>query len=124
MKFTANYVEPYTNSITASVMFADTEENPDEPTFLSLQRPIEFEDSNYYFEINDQSNSRYGGLELVKLSRSQIWVILAQSSVEKFGGDEDFREIQIHFELNDEAFANIRSTLNHIFEGHDIYQEQ
>ncbi len=124
MKFAANYVEPYTNSITASVMFANTEENPDEPTFLSLQRPIEFEDSNYYFEINDQSYSRYGGLELVEFSRSDILVILAQSSVEKFDGIENFRKIEIHFEINDTVFADIRSTLRNIFEGHDIYQEK
>ncbi|MBK8616209.1 MAG: hypothetical protein IPN96_03660 [Anaerolineales bacterium] len=124
MKFTANYVEPYTNSITASVMFANTEENPDEPTFLSLQRPIEFEDSNYYFEINDQSYSRYGGLELVEFSRSEIVVVLEQSSVEKFDGNEDFRKIQVHFEINDAAFADILSTLRNIFEGHDIYHEK
>ena len=104
MKFTANYVEPYTNSITASVMFANTEENPDEPTFLSLQRPIEFEDSNYYFEINDQSYSRYGGLELVEFSRSEIVVVLEQSSVEKFDGNEDFRKIQVHFEILEKSF--------------------
>jgi len=124
MKFTANYVEPYTNSITASVMFANTEENPDEPSFLSLQRPIEFEDSNYYFEINDQSYSRYGGLELVEFSRSQITVVLEQSSVEKFDGIEDFRNIQINFDISDAVFADIQSTLRNIFEGHDIYQEK
>ncbi len=124
MKFTANYVEPYTNSITASVMFANTEEDPDEPTFLSLQRPIEFEDSNYYFEINDQSYSRYGGLELVEFSRNQITVILEQSSVEKFDGIEDFRKIQVDFEINDAVFADIQSTIRRIFEGHDIYQEK
>jgi hypothetical protein len=124
MKFTAKYAEPYTNSITASVMFANTEENPDEPSFLSLQRPIEFVDSNYYFEINDQSYSRYGGLESVEFSRNQISVVLSQSSVEKFDGIEDFRNIQINFEISDAVFADIQSTLRNIFEGHDIYQEK
>ena len=50
MKFTANYVEPYTNSTTAMVMFANTLEDPDAPTYLTFQRPIEF-DLNRRFAV-------------------------------------------------------------------------
>ena len=63
MKFNTTYIEPYTNSSTANVMFADPETNPDQPSVLSFSRPIEpgFEDSAYYFEINDQSYGSYMG---------------------------------------------------------------
>lgn len=63
MKFIAAYVEPYTNSATANVMFANPETNPDEPSVLFFLSPIEpgFEDSAYYFEVNDQSYGSYGG---------------------------------------------------------------
>lgn len=61
MKFTASYIDAYTNSTTANVMFADPETDPDQPSVLSFSRAIEpgFEDSAYYFEINDQSYSKW-----------------------------------------------------------------
>ena len=65
MKFTATYIEPHTNSVTANVLFADPETDPDQPSVLLFSRPIEpgFEDSAYYFDINDQSYGSYMGLE-------------------------------------------------------------
>ncbi|MBL8102067.1 MAG: hypothetical protein JNM02_06035 [Anaerolineales bacterium] len=124
MKFIATYVEPYTNSTTANVMFADPETDPDQPSVLSFSRPIEkgFEDSNYYFEINDQSYGSYGGLEFVRLSRNSIEVRLEQRIVEKFK-EEDFQEVMVEFNVNDEVFESVRATLRRIFETFDVFQE-
>ena len=123
MQFTATYVEPHTNSITANVMFADPETNPDQPSVLSFSRPIEpgFEDSNYYFEINDQSNGSYGGLEMIRLTRSSIEVRLEPRIVEKFG-EEDFREVRAEFNVTDEVYQSVLETIKRIFDGYDILQ--
>lgn len=124
MKFIATYVEPYTNSTTANVMFADPETNPDQPSVLSFSRPIEkgFEDSAYYFEINDQSYGSYEGLEFARLSRKSIEIRLEQGIVEKFK-EEDFREVTVEFSVNDEVFESVRATLRRIFETFDVFQE-
>jgi hypothetical protein len=125
MKFSATYIEPYTNSTTANVMFADPETDPDQPSVLSFSRPIEpgFEDSAYYFEINDQSYGSYEGLEFVKLSRSNIEIKLEQRVVEKFG-EADFAEVSVEFEVDDAKYQIILETMRRIFKGfEDIYQE-
>ena len=125
MKFTAIVVEPYTNSTTANVLFADPETNPDEPSVLSFSRPIEpgFEDSAYYFEINDQSYGSYMGLESVKLSRNSIEIKVEPGVVEKFG-EADFAEVSVEFEADDETYQAILETLRRIFKGYEsIYQE-
>ena len=125
MKFTAIVVEPYTNSTTANVLFADPETNPDEPSVLSFSRPIEpgFEDSAYYFEINDQSYGSYEGLESVRVSRNRLEVRLTRKVVEKFGV-EDFAEVQVEFDVDDELYQSVLETLQRIFEGFDIFQSQ
>lgn len=125
MQFKATYIEPYINSTTANVMFADPETNPDEPSVLSFSRPIEpgFEDSNYYFEINDQSNGSYGGLEMVRLMRNSIQVRLEESVVEKFK-EEDFREVQIEFNVDDKVYQSVLETMKRIFNGHDVFEVQ
>jgi hypothetical protein len=125
MKFIATYIEPYTNSTTANVMFADPETNPDQPSVLSFSRPIEpgFEDSAYYFEINDQSYGSYEGLEFAKLSRSNIEIKLEQRVVEKFG-EADFAEVSVEFEADDKTYQAVLETMRRIFKGfEDIYQE-
>ncbi|MBP8000978.1 MAG: hypothetical protein KA314_09085 [Chloroflexi bacterium] len=125
MKFTATYIEPYTNDITANVMFADPETDPDQPSVLSFSRPIEpgFEDSAYYFEVNDQSYGSYGGLVYAKLTRDSIEIRLEEYLVEKFGED-DLREIRAEFQANDELYASILETMKRIFQGHDILQTE
>jgi hypothetical protein len=125
MKFTAVVVEPYTNSTTANVLFADPETNPDEPLVLSFSRPIEpgFEDSAYYFEINDQSYGSYEGLEAVRVSRNRLEIRLTRKVVEKFGV-EDFAEVQVEFDVDDELYQSVLETLKRIFEGTDIFQTQ
>jgi len=124
MKFSATYVEPYTNSTTANVMFADPETNPDQPSVLSFSRPIEpgFEDSAYYFEINDQSYGSYMGLEYVKLSRNSIEVHLEPRVVEKFGVEE-FAEVTVEFNVDDAKYQTIAGQMRRIFNGYDEYQE-
>ena len=123
MKFSATYIEPYTNSVTANVMFADPETNPDQPSVLSFSRPIEpgFEDSAYYFEINDQSYGSYMGLESVKLSRNSIEIRLEPGTVEKFG-EEDFREVRVEFDVKDIVYQSVLETMQRIFKGHDVFK--
>jgi hypothetical protein len=125
VKFTATYIEPYANSTTANVMFADPETNPDQPSVLSFSRPIEpgFEDSAYYFEINDQSYGSYMGLEYVKLSRNSVEVRLESRVVEKFGVEE-FAEVTVRFEVDDAKYQAILENMRRIFKGYEeVYQE-
>ena len=125
MKFTAIYIEPYANTVTANVMFADPETDPDQPSVLSFSHPIEpgFENSSYYFEINDQSYGSYGGLETVQVSRNSLVVRVSPEKVQEFG-EEDFREIQVDFQVDDETYENVLAQLKRIFEGFDILQIQ
>jgi len=125
MKFTATYIEPYTNSTTANVMFADPETNPDQPSVLSFSRPIEqgFEDSAYYFEINDQFYGSYMGLEYVRLSRNSIEVRVEADVVKKFGV-EDFAEVTVQFDVDDAKYQAVLETLKRIFKGYEqVWQE-
>lgn len=125
MKFTATYIEPNTNSVTANMLFADPETDPDQPSVLSFSRPIEpgFEESAYYFEINDQSYGSYMGLESVKLSRNSIAIKVEPRVVEKFG-EADFAEVSAEFEVDHETYQAILETMRRIFKGfEDIYQE-
>jgi hypothetical protein len=119
MKFIASIVEVDTNDQIANLLFADPETDPDMPTVLSFSRAIDIEDSDYYFEINDQSNSSYGGLELVQISRGKIEVKVAEELAAKFG-DEDLLNIEVQFDEDDESFRTILETLHKIFDGHDI----
>jgi hypothetical protein len=119
MKFTASIIEPSTNNTTANLLFADPETNPDEPSVLMFSRAIEFEDSAYYFEINDQSNSSYGGLESVRVSRNRLEVKLKRELVEEFG-NEDFSQIEVQFDVDDEMYQILVETLQKIFDGDSV----
>ena len=121
MKFTALVIEPDVNDITANLLFADPDTNPDEPSVLMFSRAIEFEDSAYYFEINDQSNSSYEGLESVQLSRTKLEVKVKREIVEKFG-NEDFLNVEVQFDADDEMYQVILETLKTIFKGFDILE--
>jgi hypothetical protein len=120
MKFSATYIEPYTNSTTANVIFADPETDPDTPSVLSFSRPIEpgFEDSAYYFEINEQSYGSYKGLDMVKLTRNNVTIRVSDHVIEKFQ-EEDFREVRVEFEADDELYALVVNTMQVIFKGFD-----
>ena len=124
MKFTATYTDAYTTSITANVMFADPESNPDQPSVLSFSRPIEpgFEDSAYYFEINDQSYGNYQGLEYIRLGRNRVEIKLEPHVIKKFGV-EDFAEVTAEFDLDDTKYQTLIETMRRIFNGFDEYQE-
>ncbi|MBL8090686.1 MAG: hypothetical protein JNJ43_10180 [Anaerolineales bacterium] len=121
MKFTASIIEPSTNDRIANLLFADPETNPDEPSVLSFSRAIEFEDSAYYFEINDQSNSSYGGLESVQVSKNKLAVRLKRELVEKFG-NEDFGQVEVEFDADDEMYQVIVETLQKIFDGDSVLE--
>ena len=121
MKFFASVVEADTNDRVANLLFADPETDPGMPAVLSLSRAVEFPDSTYYFEVNDQSNSSYGGLKSIQVSRDKIEVKLKQELVEKFG-NEEFAHIEAQFEVEDKTFQGVVETLHKIFDGHDILQ--
>ena len=114
MKFTAIYVEANADAAVANVLFADPESNPDEPSVLMFSRSIEFQDSTYYFEINDQSYGRYGGLKSVELSRSSIEIHLEPDLIKEFG-DENFAEVQVEFDVDDETYQSVLQTMKSIF---------
>ena len=124
MKFTATYIDAYATSITANVMFADPETDPDQPSVLSFSRPIEpgFEDSAYYFEINDQSYGSYGGLTSIRLSRNSIEIKVEPRVVEKFEV-EDFAEVSVQFDVDDKKYQDILENMRRIFKGFSEYQE-
>jgi hypothetical protein len=119
MQFTAHHVETSVDSMMANALFADPETNPDQPAVLMLSRPVEFKDSAYYFEINDQSNSSYGGLESVRLTRSSLALTLHPKAVEKFG-DPDLATVQVALNLDDAKYKAVVDALNAIFAGHDV----
>ena len=119
MKFTAIYVESNINTATANVIFADPETNPDQPAVLMFSRSIEFQDSAYYFEINDQSYGSYGGLTLVQISRNSIKVQLEPSVVKDFG-DENLAQVQVEFSLDDKTYQSVLDTLRYIFANDDV----
>ena len=119
MKFTAIYVEPTQNPLITNMLFADPETNPDEPAVLSFSRAVEFEDSSYYFEINDQSYGSYGGLEVVELSRNTVVIRLDAGLVAEFGND-DFAEVEVAFEVDDEMYQAVLSAMKAIFATADI----
>lgn len=121
MKFTAFVVEPDVNEQVATMFFADPETDPDEPFVLMLSRAIDIPDSAYYFEVNDQSNSSYGGLDSVRLSRTKLEVTVEAELVEKFG-NEDFGQIEIEFDVDDEMYQVVVETMQMIFEGDDVLE--
>ena len=123
MKFTATYVEANTNTAIANVLFADPETNPDEPLVLMFSRSIEFQDSTYYFEINDQSYGRYGGLTLVQISRHSIEIHLEPDVIKDFG-DENFAEVQVEFTIDDKTYQSILDTLKNIFANNTVLVEK
>ena len=120
MKFTAIYVEPTRSDTIANVLFADPETNPDEPSVLLFSRSIEFDDSSYYFEINDQSYGKYGGLKSVKLTRDGLKVRLEAEVVEEFS-NKDFAEVQVKFDIDDEMYEEVVQILKDIFAREEIF---
>ena len=122
MKFTASVIEPFANSTTANMLFADPETDPDAPSVLSFSRAIDIPNSAYYFEINDQSYGSYEGLERVKLSRNSVEIRVSDKVIEKFGV-EDFREVTAEFEVDDELYQSISKMMRIIFDGFERYQE-
>lgn len=114
MKFVATYVRSSKNTATANVIFADTETNPDKPSVLLFSRSIEFQDSSYYFEINDQLYGSYGGLTLVRISRNSINVHLEPDTADYFGDENPF-EVQVGFNIDEKSYQSVLDTLKNIF---------
>jgi hypothetical protein len=121
MRFTAVYVETSSDDKIANALFADPESNPDEPAVLSFSRAIEFADSAYYFEVNDQSYGSYEGVEKIWLTPSQLRVKVKPEVVEKFE-QKDWAEITVDLELEEEQYQGVVETLQQIFAGTEVLQ--
>lgn len=121
MRFTAFYVETGSDGKIANALFADPESDPDEPAVLSFSRAIEFEDSAYYFEVNDQSYGSYEGLEKIWLTPAQLRVKVKPEVVEKFDQD-GLAEITVDLELDEEQYQEVVETLQQIFAGTEVLQ--
>lgn len=119
MKFTAIYIESDINDVIANVLFADPESNPDEPCVLMFSRAVEFADSRYYFEVNDQSYGSYGGLDSVKIARDRIEVCLQPELVAQFD-EADFARIEVEFDVDDETYQSMLVILQKIFANDDV----
>ncbi len=119
MKFTAIYVEPNTDSAIANLILADPETNPDEPAVLMFSPSIEFQDSSYYFEVNDPSLDHYGGLKLVQVSRDSLEIQLEPGVVEEFG-NEDLATVQVTLEIDDQNYQSMLEALKNIFANEKI----
>lgn len=119
MNFTAFYIEPRKDAAFAELLLADPETDPDAPSVLIFSRPIEFADSDYYFEVNDQFYGSYGGLELVQLSPNGLKVTLKPETVKKFG-EEAFAQIDVAFEPDHDTYQTIVAVLSEIFAGSDV----
>lgn len=113
MKFTAKDVELSIDQI-ANAFFADPETNSGEPAVFLVSRDLSIPNSAYYFEINDQSFSSYGGLKSVHLSRNKLVVQLEPGLVKKFDED-DFAEIDISLKVDNKTYAKIKDILEKIF---------
>src|SRR5690349_1843770 len=118
MKFTAILVESSTDAAVVNALFADPQTNPDQPAVLMFSRSIELPDSAYYFEINDQSTGRYGGLTRVQVSQNSIEAHLEPGVVQDFG-NEDLSKVQVNFEIDDELYQSTLEALRIIFANAD-----
>ena len=114
MRFEATYIDANAGAITANVMFAQPPANDDPPSVLAFSKVIEFPDTTYYFEVNDQSYSSYGGLDAVHLTRNGIKVTVCEDLVEGFG-EPGFREIEATFNLDDARYQEVLAKMQLIF---------
>jgi len=115
MRFEATYIDANAGAITANVMFAQPPDGDDgQHSVLAFSKVIEFTDTTYYFEVNDQSYSSYGGLDAVHLTRNGIKVTVCEDLVEEFG-EPDFREIEATFNLDDARYQEVLAKLQLIF---------
>lgn len=113
MTFEAALVEAYETTYTANLFLADPEADP--RRVLSLCRRIDRSVDEYYFEINDQANSAYNGLESAHLFRDRIEVRVQQKVIEKFG-DLELAHVTASFKLADAEFAQVLAMARRIFE--------
>ena len=93
---------------------------------LHFQRAYELDEQDealgmagVYIERNDQSQSGYGGIERVELSRDRVRVLLE----ERMAAVLDADELEIALSLPSDAFARLREGLRAVFRGFDTLVE-
>ena len=109
-----------------AVGFAGVPDNMGHPTAsLLLMRSTDEEDipgiKGVYIEWNDQINSEYGCIESAQLSRHSFFVRLTEDvhfilDLRKEDNNDNNRltELLVEFNLNDEVFQELSSTLSDV----------
>lgn len=107
------------------VGFADRETDPQH--YLQFQRAHTNDSQDralgldsYYVEVNDQSNSCYGGVEKVFLHADAIVLELSREGSRLLQLD---KTVLITFEVNDQALKQLRKGLAAVFSGTDTVIE-
>ena len=111
-EFHATAVEVYTEDGVLTVHFDDRADR-----YLQLQvpeadDPVEFEPGhgNVYVEIGDHINSGFNCFSAAELSRDRFRMVLARdAAMTRFG------EVVATFELDDEAFGELRRGMEQAF---------
>jgi hypothetical protein len=89
-----------------------------------FQRSYEFDErdialgmNNVYLERNGQGSSAYGGIRRLELKRDRALLQVEGETAKRVGEEE----LQIHFRLDDEEFAQLRRGLRLVFDGFDCF---
>lgn len=97
------------------------------PEALHFQRSYEFDTQDIdlgmdqvYVERNDQSQSGYGGIERVDVSRDRMKVILSGATAESLE-DSCF---EVALLMTDENFEELKAGLLSVFQGFDILRTE
>ena len=74
----------------------------------------------YYVEVDDQSNSCYGGIERIELRANAITLRLDDVGSQRLNLDKD---VLITFDADDKTLCELRSGLATIFSGTDTLRD-
>lgn len=107
------------------VGLSDRQPNTKRYLQFQLSRTIEAQDQalgldTYYVEIDDQSNSCYGGIERVDLYANTIALRLDDEGSQHLDLD---KEVLITFDADDKTLGELRTGLATIFSGTDALRD-
>jgi Immunity protein 10 len=104
--------------------FADSEFETRQ--YFMLQRAFEFDENdvelgldNYYFEINDQEWSGYGGIERFEIWSNRVHIRFEPQKVIALGIEP---ALEIHFKLESGQWDEFRTFLENIFSGTNVLE--
>ena len=102
--------------------------NTDQPTvYLLLQRTLlpseqdkRLGQDKVYVELNEQSQSAYGGIQRVQLQGKQLLLTLDDKTAYKLGSEH---RLGVKIELDAQGVENLRKQLTHLFAGEEVIVE-